>query len=359
MLCHLLHLALPGSCPVQVKHVSGRTCLQRRWGHVLPDGDSAMLVIPEGLFMRPGQLKLNHAAPYTEMLPRAPTMPPRPPRPLAPPPCAAAAAAAAAGGRVMSAVGVVRLRRSHSFTVPSISLLLTRLLPSCGRNSSDVTLRRAGFPSALLGLLPLPGVLPTPSAAPAPVLAGLCVWWCAAGVVMLMRATGCSCMRLRLADQVLATRMSHTRMPPSREPDAQPPRDREHNYKRHKPSSSRTPIWCCAILTRVGYQIRGMRMGAACADRAQHIARRLLAAAICTCTLLPFAPLLHTTYLMQRCHVLLCGVRPLWRCLHGRSSSSSAARQSCPTLPPAGHLRLCTAQNHPGATNTSTRCNSP
>jgi hypothetical protein len=211
--------------------------------------------------MRPGQLKLNHAVPYTDMLPQAPVMPPRPPRTLAPPPCAAAAAA---GGSVMSAVGVVRLRRSHSFTVPSMSLLLTRLLPSCGRNSSDVTLRRAGFPSALLGLLALPGVLPTPGAAPAPALAGLGVWWCAAGVVTLMHATGCSCIRLRLADQVLATRMSHTRMPPSREPDAQPARNMKQQTQQYKPISCSNPlcsnplsVWCCAISACVGVQLWG------------------------------------------------------------------------------------------------------
>jgi hypothetical protein len=178
-----------------------------------------MLVTPAGLLMRPGQLKLNTAAP-----PAAPPTLPLPPRPRPPFP---AAAAAAAGGRVTSPVGAVRLRRSQSLTVPSMSLLLTRVWPSCGRNCRDVTLRRAelrdapAVPADPLTPLLL-GVAPAPPARPVVLLVpgagGLLVWWCAAGVVMLMRPTGASCMRLRVADQVEGRRRSQRRMPPSREP---------------------------------------------------------------------------------------------------------------------------------------------
>lgn len=98
-----------------------------------------MLVMPAGRLLRPGQLKLSQAAPHTEPPPPAPPrllQPPLLPRPLAPPASpatavpAAAAAGDSAGGRVMSRVGADRLRRSQSLTVPSMSLLLTRLLPS-------------------------------------------------------------------------------------------------------------------------------------------------------------------------------------------------------------------------------------
>lgn len=98
-----------------------------------------MLVMPAGRLLRPGQLKLSQAAPHTEPGPCAPPRLLRPPLlplgplgPLVSPATCVTVAAAGdgAGGRVMSRVGAAKLRRSQSFTVPSMSLLLTRLLPS-------------------------------------------------------------------------------------------------------------------------------------------------------------------------------------------------------------------------------------
>jgi hypothetical protein len=125
-----------------------------------------MLVMPVSLLLLLllGPLKLSQVSAHTGRQALAVPPVPRPPATLRPPrgmlrmiaAAAAVAAAAAEGGSVMSRVGDVVLRRSHTLTVPSLSLLLMRLCPSCGRNSSDVTLRCgvAMRPRGPLGMRP-------------------------------------------------------------------------------------------------------------------------------------------------------------------------------------------------------------
>lgn len=184
-----------------------------------------MLVMPAGLLLLLGQVKPSQHTSTSASLP-----PPRLsaaalplpvedlPRPVLP---GAGLPLPPAAGMVMSPVGVVSLRRSHSFATPSMSLLLI-MVCSLRTNSSDVTLRRQFAALArpdhplLLPCLPscvlpaLPGVLPLP----------FCSWvYCWPGLVaMSIRMTGPICMRFFGAHHWLGRRRSHSRMPPSREP---------------------------------------------------------------------------------------------------------------------------------------------
>jgi hypothetical protein len=126
----------------------------------------------------------------------------------------------------MSPVAVESRRRSHSFTTPSMSLLLI-IVCSLRTNSRDVTLRRqlpgpaapaAPLLAALLLLPGLPCLLALPGV-PAAAAAAVGPCWRAGAVAMSMRMMGASCMRRLAADHLLGVRRSHSRMPPSREPD--------------------------------------------------------------------------------------------------------------------------------------------
>jgi hypothetical protein len=183
-----------------------------------------MLVMPAGLLLLLGQLKPIQHASADSSAPPTPAallfLPPpdllRPEPPLLRP-AAAAAAGLPRGGSVMSPVGDVSRRRSHSFTTPSMSLLLI-MVCSLRTNSSDVTLRRQLLePAALLPLLGLPCLLALPGVPAAAAAVGPPCWR-AGAVAMSMRMIGPSCMRRLAADHLLGVRRSHSKMPPSREP---------------------------------------------------------------------------------------------------------------------------------------------